>query len=159
MSADGHFFMMDDDAFFYVNLGTNAAPSWTLVDFAEEVSADLSEGDIDLMFNGSDFKLSRGGKFDLPLSFKYSRAKADASDPIHDRIFDSKVKREPIQFAWTDLPITDANAKGFKCYFRISKYPFKKAAEGQQMLDIEARPTDYCEAGTLVLPELIGATP
>ena len=156
MSADG-FFMMDEDAFFYINLGTNAAPSWVLMDFAEEVSVELTEDDIELPIAVSGFKLSRGGDFDLPISFKYSRPVPGVTDAIHEKIYDSKVNRTAVQFAWTDLPITDVNAKGFKAWCRISKYPFKKA-KASQMLDIEARPTDYCESDTLILPELIGAT-
>ena len=158
MSSDGHFFMMDEEAFFYVNMGTDASPSWTLMNYAEEVIFDLSKSDVELPFGESKFKLYRGGDFDAPFSFKYSRPKPGIVDAIHDKIYDSFVNHTPVQFAWTDLPIADANAIGFSAWCEVMKYPMKKTSEENQMLEIEAKPTDYCEADTLVLPELLGSS-
>jgi len=157
MADDGHFFMMDEEAFFYINLGNEAAPSWVLMDFAEEAAIDMSKSGIDLPVAVSRFKLQRGGDFECPITFKYTRPKPGITDAIHDAIFSSFVNNKPVQFAWTDLPINDAGAKGLKAWSEVMKYPFKKANEGTQMLDIEAMPTDYCENDQLILPELIGA--
>ena len=159
MAEDGHLFMMDEEAFSYINLGTNATPAWPLMDYAEECSVDMSKSEIDLPFAGSKFKLKRDGDFECPVSFKYMRPKPGITDAIHQKIFDSFVNKTPVQFAWTDLAITETDAKGLKVYCEVMKYPLKKENEGAQMLDIEAAPTDYCEADTLILPELIGATP
>jgi hypothetical protein len=155
---DQHFFMMDEDAFFYINLGTEATPNWVLMDYAEEVSIDMSKSEIDLPIEGSNFKLARGGDFEAPISFKYQRPKPGITDAIHDKIFDSFVKRIPVQFAWTDLAITDTAAKGFKLWTEVMKYPFMKKNEGSQLLDVEAKPTDYCESDVLYTGSLIGAS-
>lgn len=156
---DNHFFMMDEDAFTYINLGTEASPNWVLMEYGEEFAVNMSKTEIDLPIESSKFKLMRGGDFDAPITFKYQRPKAGIADPVHQKIYDSFVLGLPVQFAWTDQPITDPTALGFKIWAEVMKYPFMKKNEGTQLLDVEAKPTDYCENDTLFTAELIGATP
>lgn len=158
---DNHFFMMDEDAFSYINLGTDAVPAWTLMNFAEEFNIDMSKAEIDLPAGISGFKLGRGGDFEAPVAFKYSRPNPGITDAVWDKLVDSFINKRPVQFGWTDLAMTDANAFGFKAWCEVMKLPFKKVNDESQALDIEAKPTDYYEdgqgVGGLVLPEFIGA--
>lgn len=155
--ANNHFFMTDEEVFFYMNTSSEVSPIWSLMNYAEEVNIDMTKAEIDLPISISKFKLTRGGDFDCPLSFKYSRPKPDITDPLFNKLWDSFVNHDPIQFAFTDLPIADTDAIGIKMYCEITKFPFKKINDQTQMFDIEAKPTDYEETGVLILPAFIGA--
>lgn len=152
-----NFFMLDEDAYFYVNLGTDAMPVWTLAEYAEEVSIEITKVEIELPAQVTGFRLSRGGDFEAPISFTYSRARNGITDAVHNKLVDSLINKKPVEFAWTDLPIADVGAFGFRVWSEVMKYPFKKVNDESQAIAVEAKPTDYCEADALIFPKFIGA--
>lgn len=154
-----NYYMFDrKDVFFYINLGTYAAPIWTLVMNADEIASDITKTEIEVVNGVSQFKLYRSGKFDLPLNFKYSRAAIDITDTIYDALYtDSFVGREPFEMALTVGPITDPMA-GFRAYFEVMKHNFMKKSEGQQVYDLGMKLTDVCENDAFIEPELLVPT-
>ena len=153
-----NFYVFDSkDVFFYLNLGTFAAPIWTLVMNADEIASDITKTEIEVINGVSLFKLYRSGKFDLPLNYKYSRASLDTTDTVYEAIYArSFVGREPIEMALTVGPIT-APKSGFRAFFETMKHNFMKNSEGQQIYDIGMKLTDVCEDGNFIEPELFTA--
>lgn len=153
--AGKNFHVMDEAVFFYINLGTAASPTWTIIKQAEDIKCDISKAEIELKGGVAGFKTYRGGDFDLPLTFMYSRSADDVADPVYDELYkESFVGRKPIQLALTVGLIATAKS-GFHCPFEVIKHGFKKERDGQQVYELECKPTDMCESDALVLPELI----
>ena len=151
--ATDHMFLMGDEPFFYINTGTDAAPVWVSVDFAEEVSFDLSKGVAEFKPRSVKHTLKRGAKHESPLQFKYPVT--SGADSIRDDLWDSLVAGTPIQFAVTDKAIADTSAFGFKAWVEVMKFPINLNAEEGFMVDVEADPTDYVEGGSLIEPAYI----
>jgi len=153
----GHYFQQDDEPFAYMNFGTEATPVWTLMPNAEEIRCNLTKGKSERKPRSTPFTLKRGGRKEAPISMKYNRARVD--DPVYNKLYDSFANDTPVQFAITDIAITESAAKGFKAWCEVFEIPLVAGSGEEGVIhEINAEPTDYMEADALVLPTLIGAS-
>ena len=153
MGADDRFFVFGEDPFVALNTATDASPVWNEIEYGEEFNFDNSKSEGTFKPRATKFELYRGAKHSTVISFKYSLTLG--VDPIADALYESFVTGCAIQFVWADRPLDVAGVRGVKAWCEVMKFPMPSKAEEGVMIDIEAKPTDYAEAGELIVPEYL----
>lgn len=157
MSTSKHFYAMGNEPLVLINLGTAANPTIVAMDHATEPMFDNGKGEFTFKPRGIDFELMRGAKKTLTVSLKYSFPTSDAVDPVADALYDSFINGTPVELIWSDRPLVDAGARGVRAWCEVFKFPMPAKAEEGVVIDVEAKPTDYCEDGNLIAPGYLNA--
>lgn len=139
------------DCKLYLNGGTHAAPTWTEITKAINVSANLGKGEADVSSRETSWKLAKGALKELEISFTY-RHKVGA-DTVFDTLLAAYLADTAIEFAVMDADITEAGAQGPRAFCEIFSMNLTQELENSEEVEFTLKPTYFEESNVLVEPD------
>lgn len=135
----------------YRNTGTAASPTWTEIDHAINVSANIGKGEADVSARFSSWKLTRGALKELEMTFGYR--KKQGTDAVFTALVAAVLARTPIQLAVLDADVTEEGAQGPKAYCELFSANLGQDLESAEEVEFTAKPTYFEEDDELIEPE------
>jgi hypothetical protein len=139
------------DCKLYLNGATHAAPTWTEVKKAINVSANLGKGEADVSARYSGWKLAKGALKELEISFTY-RHKV-GTDTVFDTLLAAYINDTALEVAVMDAPIAEAGAQGPRAFCEVFAMNLTQELENASEYEFTLKPTYHEEAGSLIEPD------
>jgi len=139
------------DCKLYINTGTHATPTWTEVERAINVSANLGKGEADVSARFSSWKLTKGALKELEISFTYRHHAG--TDTVFDALMAAYIAGTPKEFLVLDADVTETGAQGPMAFCEIFSLNLTQELENAAEYEITLKPTYYEESGSLIEPE------
>jgi hypothetical protein len=141
----------NNDCKLYYNTGTNASPTWVLIERAINANCDSSSTTATTTNRSSKFETSEVVTIKLgPLTFDYQMlSTVDADYNALRALWLAKTKT---QFAMMDGVIATAGSEGWKAYFQVTKCGVSEGDGDVRKASFECEPTAFYESGALVEP-------
>ena len=98
---------------------------------------------------GERYRLKRGTKLELELTFKYVKKKA--TDTVYDALLAAFLDESPVGLEYYDDEILSA-VKKVTGWFTITEFSHPAKSEEGVIIDVKCEPTDYAEGGVLIPP-------
>ncbi len=136
----------------YYNSGTHATPVWVEITRTKGEKLPRSKKEISWEDRGSANEKTKGGHFQLAISFNYRHVRG-AADTVRAALLASLVNGTAIELLSIDAAVTESGAVGFRAYYEVMKMD-KTAETGEAVIyDVEAKHTEFYEAGSIVEPD------
>lgn len=135
----------------YVNAGTHASPSWTLIDRAQDVTVPLSKERVEQDDRSSPFKKKHGGGKEFQLNFGYTYKKG--TDAVYSILLDSFLNDTAIELLELDDLVSVTGAKGWRGYMEVFGFEKGQELNNTVSIDVECELTEHEEGGSVVEPD------
>ena len=118
----------NNDCKLHINSGTNASPTWGLLERVINVNCDSSATTATTTNRSSKFETAEVVTIKLgPLTFDYQMLSTVDAD--YNTLRAAWLAKTKIQFAMMDGPIATAGSEGWKAYFQITKCTVSEGGE------------------------------
>ncbi len=142
--------VMGKDAKLYRNTGTNASPSWNLIENCRDLSLGDSMTEVDVSArDGGGFNMVDVALQSLELSFQMV---GDYSDADFVALQTAYYARTPLLMATCSGLIGTSGTQGVKFPCKVTKFEKTEELDGVTMFDITIKPTRVTESGSIILP-------
>lgn len=151
-----HYFLHDDDVELRLNTGTLATPTFLEIKDAEDIKLSLTKDTTERKPRGSKFKLSRGGKKGVKLTFTFLPSRMFEQTQELEIFYNSFLNDEPMQMVLVTMGTGEYTHFELDAWWEVTSLPIEtKAGEGVP-IPIECVPTDVYNPATnsLVVPTL-----
>jgi hypothetical protein len=134
----------------YMNTGTNASPTWVLIEEVGDVSLpDLGISLAEVATRASAYIANLAGLFNFALEFEALHKGAPTVwDVLRARFF----ARTPTQFLIADGLVATSGTEGFKAYYFFEKFPIDQPLQGAQKNNVRLAPAYFIESDARVNP-------
>ena len=133
----------------YYNSGTNASPTWVLIDIVGDVTLEqgVNEAEVDLRLSG--YILNLDAKKTCGLSAAIANHFGNTVFDALKTLWENKTHK---QYAVSDIAIASSGAEFFKMFAFASAWPWNQATQEMTSHDVTLSPSYTEESGSLVEP-------
>lgn len=135
----------------YMNKATHAAPTWTLIAKAINVSASLSKGDATQPSRESTWQKHKGTLKDLEITFTYR--KKVGTDTVFDDLQAAFIAGTVYEYAVLDALVTDAGAQGLRAFCEVTGFSLTQELESFEEVEVTLMPTYKEETNVVIDPD------
>lgn len=134
----------------YYNTATHAAPSWTLITKAINVSFSVSKGEADQSSRSSTWRKTKGTLKDLEITFTYR--KKQGTDTVFAALVAAAIAGTATEFAVLDGVSTLAGVQGIRAFCEILSMGDTEDLESSQEIEFTLKPTYTEESNVEIDP-------
>lgn len=142
--------MAGKDAKGYVNTGSYGSKTWSELRRATEFEFPRTRGSSQFLMRGYEGEVTAIGYKKRAVTFKYHMKKAGRTDAVFNALNTAYENGTPIECAFVDRPIATVGATGISGFFEVVNFNRTEPDEDSISVDVELRPADHEEAGTVV---------
>lgn len=134
----------------YRNTGTDASPTWSLMDRVQDVSVNMSKDRADVPRRGSKWKYQRGAMLTADINLAYLFRKDTDAD--FDALLDSYLNGTEIQYFFADQLVATSGAQGLRAFCEVMDFPSDQPLVDGIVFNVVLGITPTEEASALVEP-------
>ncbi|MHB8953567.1 MAG: hypothetical protein ACYC4U_11405 [Pirellulaceae bacterium] len=135
----------------YYNAATHAAPTWTLISKAINVSYSISKGEADQSSRASTWKKGIPTLKDLEITFTYR--KKTGTDAVFTALMAAALADTILEYAVMDAIHTEAGAQGIRAFCTIMSAGNSQDLESTEEVEFSLKPAYKEESDVEISPD------
>lgn len=138
-----------NDMKLYYNSGTDASPTWVLIDIVGDVTVETNINDAEVDLRISTWLLNLPSKFSGSININLAN---DFQGTVYDVLHGYQQNRTITQYASADAAIATQDTEYFKAFCHFSAFPWAQPTQEVSMHDAVLSLSYKEESGSLVEP-------